>query len=124
MALPFCHSRRALAGQDNLFFCAHPRVHAKGSLVTESICRLCSYWQQPPPRVFRSLSAEGVAVHGVLCVHFGEFLGLRECQGCKGSVQVKAFACSHPQHPETTLRDCETCPDYQQKPLKVVDGEG
>jgi hypothetical protein len=121
MDLPFCHSRRALAGQQNLFFCAHPRVHARGNLVTESVCRLCGYWQEPAPRIFREFTAPGAdAVPKSACVYFGDLVGTKPCTTCKGSVQLKVFACHHPSRQETTLPDCEKCPDFQAKTLNIA----
>jgi hypothetical protein len=114
MVLPFCHCRRQLAGKSDLFFCAHPRVHSRGNLVSEDVCRMCSYWQEPPPQVFREFVPPGAEeISRTSCVFFGEFLGLRDCAGCRGSVKVKVFRCHHPAHGETTLRECETCPDFK-----------
>jgi hypothetical protein len=50
------------------------------------------------------------------CVHLGEHIGFQECQGCRGTVKLKVFACSHPSHGKTTLRHCQVCPDYIGKP--------
>jgi hypothetical protein len=45
----------------------------------------------------------------------GEETGLRECASCAGSVRVRVFACGHPRHEETTVREGEGCPDFQAK---------
>jgi len=57
MNLPACHSRRLLAGERNVFFCAHPRLHALHDIVTTAVCKSCCLPTDPPPNRFRSLTA-------------------------------------------------------------------
>jgi hypothetical protein len=47
------------------------------------------------------------------CRYLGPHIGGRECKGCRGKVRLKLFACLHPDHTDTTLRDCRHCGDYQ-----------
>lgn len=47
-----------------------------------------------------------------VCRHLGEVLRLDDCVGCTGHVQLKIYGCAHPQHAETTLRECRECPDF------------
>ncbi len=47
-----------------------------------------------------------------ICRHLGPELGLKECQGCRGRVRVKEFACLHPRHAKTQLSACATCTDF------------
>jgi hypothetical protein len=115
MALPDCHSRRFFDGESAVFFCAHPDLHAKDNVVTEGICQACPYWQQPPPPTFRDFTPGPPPKPRRLCLHLGEQIGLRECPTCRGTVRVKVFACAHPAHLETTLRDCTRCPDHQDR---------
>ena len=50
------------------------------------------------------------------CTHLGDPTGaLRDCQSCRGTVKAKVFACRHPAHRETTLRECQACPDWRAK---------
>jgi Tfp pilus assembly protein PilF len=46
------------------------------------------------------------------CRHLGNFVALRPCESCRGNVQQKVFACSHPAHRQTTLAECQGCHDY------------
>ena len=48
-----------------------------------------------------------------VCRDLGEQTGTQACTTCHGSVQRKVFACHHPQHAETTIRDCMDCLDYE-----------
>jgi hypothetical protein len=111
MHLPPCHSRRDVASAKEIFFCAHPQMHVQNQLVTPAICQACPYWQQPPPATFR-IMPEGPLVRDEPCRHLGDVIGLRDCEGCPGSVKIKVFACRHPAHGQTTLPDCQACPDY------------
>lgn len=61
-----------------------------------------------------SSSVTGVAV----CVHRGVPLGAELCQGCRGAVRIKTFACAL--HGACTLAHaladvacCAACPDFQ-----------
>lgn len=114
MILPPCHSRRALPQESDVYFCAHPNYMIKDNLVTLENCRVCPWWQQPPPVEFRPfyLLPSGKPRRG-LCEFLGEHIGLRHCGTCPGSVKVKVFACNHPAHVETTLNLCEACLDFQ-----------
>ena len=49
------------------------------------------------------------------CRYLGRQSGSRKCKTCKGNVQLKVFHCRHPEHEETTLRECARCADYQQR---------
>lgn len=50
------------------------------------------------------------------CVHLGEEKGTRPCLSCRGNVHVKIFECRHDLHLDTSLRKCQTCPDYDPSP--------
>ena len=110
MKLPDCHSRRTMDGESGVFFCAHPKVHAPRSLVRAEICKLCRFWQEPAPERFRPFSADG---HAGPCIYLRQEAGLRDCPTCRGSVRQKLFACGHPLHKQTTLRDCQRCADFE-----------
>src|SRR5687767_11460447 len=99
MNLPYCHSRRDVDPTQDVYFCAHPRMHVQNQLVTSSICKLCSFWRQPPPDQFRDMP-RGPLKRDQPCVHLGELRELRSCPTCRGSVRIKVFACSHPCHEE------------------------
>lgn len=60
-----------------------------------------------PPRKSR-LRAGSAA-----CAHLGDVIRLEDCKTCRGTVRVKVFACHHPDHADTTLAFCRTCPDYE-----------
>lgn len=51
------------------------------------------------------------------CVYLGGATGqLRSCASCRGRVELKVFACTHPAHaadPTTTALQCRSCPDFQ-----------
>ena len=57
MNLPACHSRRLLAGERKVFFCAHPRLHTPHHIVTSAVCKSCHLFAEPPPDRCRSLAA-------------------------------------------------------------------
>jgi hypothetical protein len=119
MGLPPCHSRRTLDPDRGVFFCAHPLMHAPNNLVTPEICSICSLWREPPPATFRPVV---LAKPRGRCRHLGESTGVRPCSSCRGVVNVKVFACDHPNHGQTTLRECETCPDHE--PCPETDAAG
>ena len=52
------------------------------------------------------------------CFYLGDQVGEKPCRTCKGNVRLKAFACRHPLHEETTYHDCRSCDDYD-APLEV-----
>jgi hypothetical protein len=112
MSLPPCPARRTLALQGDVFFCAHPRVHAKDQLVTEGVCSICTRWQEPPPAEYRPFPARPAQVYRGPCAHLGEQLRLAGCGSCRGTVRVKVFRCRHPDHQETTLAHCADCQDF------------
>jgi hypothetical protein len=47
------------------------------------------------------------------CIYLGEKLGDRLCDTCRGNVRLKVFKCAHPFHPDTTIRNCQSCNDYE-----------
>lgn len=111
--LPECHSRREFDAKEQRFFCAHPQIGAPDALVSPDYCRICPYWQQPPPPKFRSRPEPKRRQRRALaCQHLGEEIGLRNCPSCRGHVQIKVFACRHPAHAETTRDECLRCGDY------------
>ena len=63
-------------------------------------------------RIGTVFSGESSVKNAGPCFHLGGQTGLRDCPTCDGSVRVKVFTCQHPLHQETTLRECETCPDF------------
>ena len=111
MSLPFCHSRRELESEPGVLFCVHPRVHVNSQRVSPSICKMCDYWKQPPPEQFRPFPPPPPRGR---CAFLGELTGHRECATCRGRVQIKVFACSHPAHTETTWDECLHCPDHRE----------
>ena len=51
------------------------------------------------------------------CCHLGDDTGERKvCLPCRGRVELKVFACRHPAHGTTTLRECADCPDFEELP--------
>lgn len=76
----------------------------------DNLSQLCSEPQRP-----RRLPA-----YQRRCQYLGEKIGERECKSCTGSVRLKVFACHHQRHEAATIRDCQTCPDYE--PLLQVGG--
>ncbi len=113
--LPYCHSRRAYARETSVYFCAHPRVHREGCLVTPPICRGCDYASGPPPVTFRDYATHAGVVREGPCWHLGKQVGHRPCATCRGEVQLKVFECHHADHELTTIPDCGRCPDYDQR---------
>ena len=57
MNLPDCDLRHKIDAESRVFFCAHPRVHARDNLVTDQICKICRMHSQPPPEKPRPLPA-------------------------------------------------------------------
>ena len=108
--LPYCHCRREHDAASHVYFCAHPMVHTEGNLVGADICQTCRRWQEPPPAVFRPSTH---VVRSGPCLHLGAQTGLRDCPTCRASVKVKVFACAHPDHEETTIKECISCTDYE-----------
>lgn len=47
------------------------------------------------------------------CRHLGQQTGSRLCKSCRGQVWQKVFVCHHPCHESTTIRECQTCEEYQ-----------
>lgn len=107
-----CHSRHELPGITDRYFCGHPRVRATNNVVSYEFCRLCAYWREPPPERARPMPPKLVERLLGGCLHLGPAIGTRDCPGCAGHVRLKVFACAHPEHQETTLKDCESCPDF------------
>ena len=108
-----CHSRREFDPQEQKFFCAHPKVGVADALVSPEFCRVCSLCRQSPPAQFRTRPPSQTRQRRTVpCRHLGDQTGLRDCPTCRGQVQVKVFACSHPGHRETTRDQCLQCGDY------------
>lgn len=113
MKLPDCHSRQAIADSQREFHCAHPDVHTRGRRVTAGVCIACKYRLLPPPGELVEHADYVPSVRIERCGHLGEQIGERLCATCGGSVRIKRFACLHPDHTETTIRDCLLCNDYE-----------
>ena len=48
------------------------------------------------------------------CLFLGPPTGqTKDCPSCKGTVRLKVFRCSHPEHGTVTSKDCAVCPDYR-----------
>jgi hypothetical protein len=116
MDLPPCHSRRSLAPESRVYFCAHPDHHSRDGLVTAEMCRICPLWKEVPPVQFRKFPPDPPPKPRGRCLYLGAAVGWRECPSCRGSVRIKVFACSHPRHRETTLAECAECPDHEPSP--------
>lgn len=44
------------------------------------------------------------------CDHLGDQIGERDCKSCGDrTVKLKVYACSHPEHAETTIPECNKC---------------
>jgi hypothetical protein len=113
---PACHSRWILhSTQGAVRLCAHPKVSSTENVVPLSICTRCRHRLLPPPTHFRELRPPTGKVRYGSCRHLGGVVGERICDGCRGNVRLKVFACSHPAHEATTLSDCQKCADYQPK---------
>lgn len=115
--LPTCHSRRTLPSEPGALFCVHPRHRFPGNLVSPEVCRVCTLWKQPPPQNYKDLVSprepkpEPSRSPAGTCRYLGTQVGLRLCRSCCGTVRVKVFACEHPDHRETTLKECQVCAD-------------
>lgn len=109
-----CHSRHELTGVAGRYFCAHPNVWATNHVVSYEFCRICPRWRELPPDNPRTMPPRLVERLSGGCCHLGEEIGTRPCSGCLGNVRVKVFACRHPNHRETTLKECEVCGDFDQ----------
>lgn len=114
MELPVCHSRRTLADDPTVLYCAHPDVHARDERVSAEVCGCCDRWREPAPGSFRPfppIVTPARAARGE-CVHLGEPIGLKLCRSCRGTVMIKTFHCRHPAHGQTTVAECGACPDH------------
>jgi hypothetical protein len=112
MPLAPCHSRHEIEELPEMYFCAHPRVFAAGSIISAEFCRICNYWRQPAPDNPRPFDAKAALRLTAACRHLGEQTGWRDCPTCRGNVRLKIFACAHPEHVETTRQECRICPDF------------
>lgn len=110
---PECHSQRTIGDDSPHCFCAHPNVHARGQLVSPEMCRLCEFRTKPPPETFRPFPPRRRGGNNEPCFYRGDHAGLTECQTCRGAVKLKTFACRHPLHTQVTLRECESCVDFE-----------
>jgi len=109
---PDCESRRELEEETPESVCLHPNVYVRGRRVTQGICKACDQRLQPPPGLLVEDPARSPLVRLGRCDYLGDQVGERLCPTCGGSVRIKLFACQHPKHIETTLRDCLRCEDY------------
>lgn len=97
------------------FFCRHPHVFVRDQIVSPSICRLCSHRSSislPEARPFPTLN---LVNRSGPCFHLGNQTGERKCSTCRGDVRQKVYQCDHPEHGETTIKDCDLCSDYDQR---------
>lgn len=106
-AVSACNARRSLQGNNENYRCLHPHVHAPNHVVSQIICSLCSTKSVP----MESLRPAGAPIRNRQCVHLGDQIGTQPCGDCAGAVKIKIFKCEHPEHSETTLAECEKCPD-------------
>jgi hypothetical protein len=83
--------------------------------VTREICFDCHY-RLDPPAEYRVFPPPPGRYATVPCGFLGKTVGLRPCPICRGTVQVKVFACQHPRHAETTLAECAYCSDFDAGP--------
>jgi hypothetical protein len=112
-ALPECIARIDVDRAKGLYFCAHPNVASKHNLVTFQNCLICKVVHDGPPSRLLPFRLPGVYTSSGPCKYFGEFISLRECQSCRGYVQVKIFECLHPNHKTTAIKECKDCSDYE-----------
>lgn len=82
MSLPPCPYRHALPSEEEVFLCAHPRVHIQDDRVTAEICRRCdrSTSQDPPKPLLRRPPAQrpwrpGTVAIIIPCHNYGRFVG-------------------------------------------------
>lgn len=114
MNLPDCACRRELGDDADRYFCAHPRVRSPDCLVTGEICRLCLHASLLGPTETADTTGEAPpSSPSNRCRFLGNPSGWRQCSSCSGNVRLRTYACRHPWHETTTLRECEQCPDFQ-----------
>lgn len=101
--IPDCDYRHATDGER--FFCAHPRVHAPGSLVTADQCGRCIWHSVPcePRHVPADLSEAALLASEPRrerpkprppCLHLGQPTGGNvACESCKGIVRLVLYGC-------------------------------
>ena len=97
------------------YFCRHSSVHVRDQIVSPSVCRLCSHRtteQVSPSRPYPTLN---LVQRTGPCFHLGDQTGERKCTTCQGDVRQKVFRCLHPEHQETTFKDCDHCSDYDRR---------
>jgi len=111
MTFPPCHSRRDLDGEAHIAYCGHPRMNIRDQRVNVEVCEICTLRREPPPDAYRPFPPP--APRGQ-CRYLGDQIGLRDCPGCPGNVRLKAFACNHPAHVETTIQECLVCQDHEE----------
>jgi hypothetical protein len=116
--LPPCSQRYTWDASRHVYFCAHPQVHAPGSLVQAPQCRSCDYSRQPLQISSRPFAGTPAADRAPPCYWLGKQVGETECASCQGRVRLKLFACGHPQHELATLRDCAACGDFEERLVK------
>lgn len=47
------------------------------------------------------------------CIFLGEQIGERDCKSCGDrTVKLKVYSCSHPEHTDTTIVECNKCPHF------------
>jgi hypothetical protein len=51
--LPECGARHDVRPEKGVYFCAHPGVISKHSLITAAVCRACPWTQLPLPKNLR-----------------------------------------------------------------------
>jgi Protein of unknown function (DUF3431) len=54
--MPTCHSLRTVPDHPEMFFCAHPALHARSNLVSAAVCKSCQLRTGPAPQRFRSVT--------------------------------------------------------------------
>lgn len=111
--LPKCAARHELEPEVGKFFCGDPRVITKHNIVTPTICRHCNVVSLTPPEAYLPFKLPTTPEYTGPCQYLGELLETRECKSCRGNVRVKVFRCGHPEHAETTVKECRDCPDYE-----------
>ena len=110
-----CAARADWIRNHGRFFCRHPRVHVRDQIVSANVCRQCvsrttvNIASQRPYPTLNLVNRSGP------CFHLGGQTGERKCETCQGEVRQKVFACLHPEHSETTVKDCDRCGDYDHK---------
>jgi len=109
--LPSCPARRDFDPATQRYYCAHPRIGTPSGRVSPEFCRPCLLSAEPMPTELREISPPLRITAARQCRYLGAVIRERECEGCRGRVVVKVFACRHSDHQETTWRDCLTCPD-------------